>query len=117
MSFKEIIEKEKNEIITTLIKQGNANRTIDYSQLLGLYAQYKEIMTETRLKKREMDMDENIANFRVAENELQTLLDEVSVLIGRSVSEHIKIPTGNPFFEGASCSGGCGSGSGCGCSS
>ena len=90
----------------------------DDVQRFGRYhPQYKEIMTETPLKKREMDMDENIANFRVAENELQTLLDEVSVLIGRSVSEHIKIPTGNPFFEGASCSGGCGSGSGCGCSS
>ena len=37
MSFKEIIEKGKNEIITTLIKQGNANRTIDYSQFLSLY--------------------------------------------------------------------------------
>lgn len=46
MSFKEIIEKEKNEIITTLIKQGNANKTIDYSQFLSLYAQYREIMSE-----------------------------------------------------------------------
>ena len=46
MSFKEIIEKEKNEIITTLVKQGNANRTIDYSQFLSLYAQYKQIMSE-----------------------------------------------------------------------
>ena len=51
MSFKEIIEKEKNEIITTLIKQGNANRTIDYSQFLTLYAQYKEIMSEEEFAK------------------------------------------------------------------
>ena len=51
MSFKEIIEKEKNEIITTLIKQGNANRTIDYSQFLSLYAQYKEIMSEEEFAK------------------------------------------------------------------
>lgn len=46
MSFKEIIEKEKKEIITTLIKQGNANRTIDYFQFLSLYEQYKEIMSK-----------------------------------------------------------------------
>lgn len=46
MSFKEIIEKEKNEIITALIKQGNANRKVDYSEFLSLYAQYKEIMSE-----------------------------------------------------------------------
>ena len=51
MSFKEIIEKEKNEIITTLIKQGNANRTIDYSQFLSLYAQYKEIMSKEEFAK------------------------------------------------------------------
>ena len=51
MSFKEIIEKEKNEIITTSIKQGNANRTIDYSQFLSLYAQYKEIMSEEEFAK------------------------------------------------------------------
>ena len=46
MSFKEIIEKEKNEIIATLKKQGNANRMINYSQFLILYAQYKQIMSE-----------------------------------------------------------------------
>lgn len=51
MSFKEIIEKEKNEIITTLIKQGNANRTIGYSQFLSLYAQYEEIMSEEEFAK------------------------------------------------------------------
>ena len=51
MSFKEIIEKEKNEIITTLIKQVNANRTIDYSQFLSLYAQDKEIMSEEEFDK------------------------------------------------------------------
>ncbi len=38
-------------------------------------------------------------NFEVVENELQSILDEVSVLIGRSVSENIKVPTGNPFFD------------------
>ena len=46
MSFKEIIEKEKNEIIATLKKQENANRMINYSQFLILYAQYKQIMSE-----------------------------------------------------------------------
>ena len=51
MSFKEKIEKEKNEIIETLIKQGNANRTIDYSKFLSLYARYKEIMSEEEFAK------------------------------------------------------------------
>jgi len=87
-------------------------------QRFGRYhPDYKEIMIKTRERKREMDLDENVANFRRAETELQTLLDEISLIIGRSVSEHIKVPTGNPFFDsGSSCGGGCGSGGACGCS-
>lgn len=89
----------------------------DVQRFGRFHPDYKQIMTDTRLRKREMDMDENVANFRKAETELQSLLDEVSTLIGRSVSEHIKVPTGNPFFDsGSSCSGGCGTGGGCGCS-
>ncbi|CAM4043929.1 YlbF family regulator [Lederbergia lenta] len=89
----------------------------DVQRFGRFHPDYKQIMTDTRLRKREMDMDENVANVRKAETELQSLLDEVSTLIGRSVSEHIKVPTGNPFFDsGSSCSGGCGTGGGCGCS-
>jgi len=87
-------------------------------QRFGKYhPDYKKIMTGIRELKREMDLDENVAEFRKVENELQSLLDEVSVLIGRAVSEQIKVPTGNPFFNNQSSSGsGCGSGGGCGCS-
>lgn len=89
----------------------------DVQRFGRFHPDYKQIMTDTRLLKREMDMDENVANFRRAETELQSILDQVSTLIGRSVSEHIKVPTGNPFFEsGSSCGGGCGTGGGCGCS-
>ena len=64
-----------------------------------------------------MDLDENISEFRRVENDLQSLLDEISVMIGRSVSEHIKVLTGNPFFDSLSIrGGGCGSGGSCGCS-
>jgi len=76
---------------------------------------YKRINKETRDAKREMDLDENVARFRQAENALQDLLDQISLRIAKSVSEQIKVPTGNPFFD-SSCSGGCGSGGSCGCS-
>lgn len=87
-------------------------------QRFGRYhPDYSRVMKEVREAKREMDLDENVAAFRVAEKELQNLLDEISVIIGRAVSEGIKVPTGNPFFStGSSCGGGCGSGSSCGCS-
>ncbi|KIL44767.1 YlbF family regulator [Jeotgalibacillus soli] len=87
-------------------------------QRFGRYhPDYSRVNKEIREMKRDMDMDPLVAAFRVAENSLQSLLDEVSVLIGRSVSENVKIPTGNPFFDSQSgCSGGCGSGGGCSCS-
>ena len=84
-------------------------------QRFGRYhPDYKKVMKEIRELKRNMDLDENVAEFKKAENDLQALLDEVSVIIGRSVSSQIKVPTGNPFFD-SSCSGGCGSGGSCGC--
>ncbi|CEG26703.1 YlbF family regulator [Bacillus sp. B-jedd] len=87
-------------------------------QRFGKYhPDYKSIMMQIREAKRDMDLDGNVAEFKMAENDLQRLLDEISGLIGGSVSKHIKVPAGNPFFEtGSSCGGGCGTGGGCGCS-
>ena len=87
-------------------------------QRFGKYhPDYKTVMKSIRELKREMDLDNHVAEFRKAENDLQSILDEVSVIIGHSVSENIKVPTGNPFFDSlSSCGGGCGSGGSCGCS-
>lgn len=87
------------------------------AQRFGKYhPDYKRVMLEMRTAKREMDLDPVVAAFKLAENDLQALLDEVSVLIGGAVSKNIKVPTGNPFFETSSCGGSCGSGGSCGCS-
>ncbi|WP_141431305.1 YlbF family regulator [Bacillus sp. 03113] len=87
-------------------------------QRFGKYhPDYKFVMKQVREVKRSMDLDENVAAFRKAENQLQQLLDEISVMIGHSVSQNVKVPTGNPFFDGlSSCGGGCGSGGACSCS-
>lgn len=87
-------------------------------QRFGRYhPDYQRVMKTIRELKREMDMDDNVAEFKKAENDLQALLDEISVIIGKSVSDKIKVPTGNPFFDNSSsCSSGCGSGGSCGCS-
>lgn len=87
-------------------------------QRFGKYhPEYKNVMKSIREMKRTMDLDVHVAEFRRAENDLQALLDEVSTLIGHSVSEKIKVPTGNPFFDSlSSCGGGCGTGGSCGCS-
>lgn len=87
-------------------------------QRFGRYhPDYKTIMIQVREAKRDMDMDMLVADFKKAENDLQSLLDEISMYVGKAVSEHVKVPTGNPFFDGGGCStGGCGTGGGCGCS-
>ncbi|WJD80075.1 YlbF family regulator [Priestia megaterium] len=87
-------------------------------QRFGKYhPDYKTITRQVRDVKRQVDLHATIVAFKKAENELQKLLDEISVILGQAVSEHVKVPTGNPFFDtGSSCGGGCGSGGSCGCS-
>ena len=85
----------------------------DEVQRFGKYhPDYKRIMSRIREAKREVDLDPDVAAFKLAENDLQSLLDQVSILIGGAVSQQIKVPTGNPFFDTS----GCGGGGACGCS-
>ncbi|GHI01275.1 YlbF family regulator [Neobacillus kokaensis] len=82
-------------------------------QRFGKYhPDYKRVMIQIREYKREMDLDPHVAAFKLAENDLQSLLDQISKAIGGAVSSHIKVPTGNPFFDSGH---GCGSGGSCGC--
>lgn len=87
-------------------------------QRFGKYhPDYKLVMKQIRVDKRRLDLNERVAALRLAENELQDLLDQVSFIIGRSVSEAVKIPSSNPFFSSdSSCGGSCGTGGGCSCS-
>mgnify|MGYP001953874420 FL=1 len=87
-------------------------------QRFGKYhPDYHTIMKKIREQKRALDLNERIANYKIAENDFQDLLDEVSLIIGKSVSEAVKVPVSNPFFSsGSSCGSGCGSGGSCSCS-
>lgn len=88
-------------------------------QRFGKYhPDYSSVMKNIRVTKRKLDMVDDVANLKVAENELQDLLDEVSLLIGKTVSEGVKVPVSNPFFasSGSSCGSGCGTGGACSCS-
>lgn len=87
-------------------------------QRFGKYhPDYHTIMKKIRTDKRALDLNDHIAALKLAENEYQDLLDEVSLLIGHSVSEAVKVPVSNPFFSsGSSCGTGCGTGGGCSCS-
>lgn len=81
-------------------------------QRFGKYhPDYHTIMKKIREQKRALDLDDRIAALKLAENDVQDLLDEISLIIGRSVSEAVKVPVSNPFFNsGSSCGTGCGTG-------
>jgi len=74
-------------------------------------------MKSIRQQKRALDLNEKVSALRIAENDFQDLLDQISLLIGKTVSEAVKVPVSNPFFaSSSSCGGGCGSGGSCSCS-
>ncbi|GGD19273.1 regulator [Pontibacillus chungwhensis BH030062] len=77
---------------------------------------YNQIMKAVRQKKRDMDMNDYVAAYKVAERELQKLLDELSQIIAGSISPQIKVPKDGAVFQDTGGGCGCGSGGGCGCS-
>lgn len=105
-------DQEAQTIIQKFVKTKELYE--DVKRFGKYHPDYKKISNEMREIKRELDLNEKVAAFKKAERNLQTLLDEISVHIGRAVSDQIKVPTGNPFFE-SGCGGGCGSGGSCGC--
>lgn len=82
-------------------------------QRFGRYhPEFKTVTSEVRDLKRELDLNDTIAAFQKAEQEMEDLLNELSQTIAYSVSPQIKVPSGNPFFDKM---GGCGAGGACGC--
>ena len=87
-------------------------------QRFGKYhPDYQIIMKKIREQKRAIDLNEKAAKLKLAENDFQDLLDQVSLIIGKSVSEAVKVPVSNPIFSAdSSCGSSCGTGGGCSCS-
>ncbi|WP_216830897.1 YlbF family regulator [Alkalihalobacterium elongatum] len=90
----------------------------DYEEVqrFGKYhPNFHETSKIVREVKREIDLNPVISEYKKAEAELEKLLIEISSIIASNVSPHIKVPTGNPYFDQIACGGGCGSGGSCGC--
>ncbi|XKH51524.1 YlbF family regulator [Chryseomicrobium palamuruense] len=107
------------EVAKVVHEFSRLKETYEEVQRFGKYhPDYKTINSKIRIKKREMDLIPQVAELKAAENDVQDLLDELSLLIAHAVSTDIKVPVSNPFFQSAtgSCSTGCGTGSGCACS-
>ncbi|WP_195640108.1 YlbF family regulator [Enterococcus durans] len=71
---------------------------------------YKETYLAVRKAKRQLDLNDSVAAFRIQETQIQNILDEISRELAQAVSSEIKIDAGNPFFEKgrhAGCGGNC----------
>lgn len=82
-------------------------------QRFGKYhPDYYTVMKKIRKEKRKLDENEKVARLKLAENDFQQMLDEVSLIIGKSVSEAVKVPVNNILSNTCGCS----TGGGCSCS-
>jgi cell fate (sporulation/competence/biofilm development) regulator YlbF (YheA/YmcA/DUF963 family) len=86
-------------------------------QRFGKYhPDYHIVMKSIRVQKRELDLNERVAALRLAENDVQYVLDEIGSIIAKSVSDAVKVPAGSAFFSDSSCGSSCGTGGSCSCS-
>lgn len=87
-------------------------------QRFGKYhPDYKQIMKSIREQKRKLDLDEQISALKLAENDFQDILDDISLVLGKTVSDAVMVPVNNPFASSSSsCGSGCGTGGSCSCS-
>src|SRR5690625_6483350 len=88
-----------------LIKEFNDMKVL-YEEIerFGRYhPDYNKIMKNIRAKKRDMDMNEYVATFKVAERNVQRLLDDISEVLAHSVSENIMVPKDGVIFKEDGC--------------
>lgn len=111
-------ELAMNKEAQNLIKDfTNIKDQYDDVQRFGHYhPDYHEIMKNVRSTKRKMDMNYYVADYKLAERNLQRFLDDVSEHIARSVSEQVMVPRdGLALTDGGCATGSCGTGGSCGC--
>ncbi|MCU5745688.1 YlbF family regulator [Staphylococcus sp. SQ8-PEA] len=115
--FKVAEQKLNHDAEAHLLYQAflKAKDQYDDVQRFGKYhPDYQQIMLETRKRKRAYEMVPCVIDYKKKETELQSLIDQIIATIAYSVSEHVKIEAGNPFFQYDK--GGCASGGSCKCS-
>lgn len=108
---------QQDEVAQALIRRfmGMKEKYEEVQRFGKYHPDFDRVTGEVREVKRQLDLNESIAAFKEAEEDLQALLNELSQIIAYAVSPQIKVPTGNPFFDNMRCGGGCGAGGKCNC--
>lgn len=75
------------------------------------HPEYHRALEEVKSAEKELDQFEAVRKYKEAENELDTLLYDMSKIIAHAVSDSIKVPSNNPLPS----EGGCGAGGACRC--
>ncbi|WP_176222254.1 YlbF family regulator [Tuberibacillus sp. Marseille-P3662] len=105
-------DKQAQDIINRFVK---LREKYDEVQRFGKYhPEYKTVINDMMEMKREVDLNDSIAAYKKAEENLESLLNEVGATMAGAVSPSIKVPNGDPFFD-RGCGGGCGTGGACQC--
>ncbi|MDY4307011.1 YlbF family regulator [Enterococcus mundtii] len=66
----------------------------------GKYIQeFREKQRTVRQAKRQLDLNEEVAAFRICETELQKILDSIGKQLAHTISTEIKISAGSPFLK------------------
>src|SRR5688500_15928998 len=96
---------ETDEVAQTYIKDYESMQDqYEDVQRFGMYhPDYYQMMRTIRSAKRKIDMHEKAASFKIAERQLQQLLDEISAIIARSTSEHIMVPKDGAALTDGGC--------------
>ena len=87
---------------------------IDVERFGKYHPDFSTKRKEINQYKKALDMHPIIMEYRRAEFQLQSLLDEILFIVGQSVSPHANIVSSNPFFSNSSNSG-CATGGSCSC--
>ena len=108
LAKKQILNEDEAAVAAKRIF-GEKKRRYEELQAYGKYAPgYQDSLKSVMQAKRELDLTPSVSEFRVAETNLQGLLDEIGGAIAGAIDEEIKVAAGNPFFETGSSASSCG---------
>ena len=82
-----------NEFMKNKVKYDEVMRFGKY------HPDYQQVTRATRKSKRDYEMVPTVMAYKQMEVELQNLVDEVLTIIATSISDHVKVEVGNPFFR------------------
>lgn len=100
----------QDEVVRTLIESFvTEKRAFENIESYGEFAPgFKEARRGMRQAKRNLDMNDRVSDYRLADTNLQRLLDEITVSIATCFSASVKVDAGSPFFHSkTSCGGNC----------